>query len=388
MIDVSNSSPLAVHPVSGNGSSEHGVQPRPEPNGSGLPRREKTVLVLGGGGMRGLAHVGVLRAVRRLGIRVDEIVGTSIGAILGSLTALGRTPEQIEEISRSLGQRDFFRLDFLRFLRRGWRCESVYSGHGLRRFLRAQLGQTRFQDLPLPFTCTAVAVSTGATVTFGMKGLDQVSVADAVYASCTLPGVFEPLRIGDERYFDGGIVDSCPIRIARARGATRILAVDLAVRTQREPVAYKPSLPFLFLRAFEILEASLLEQYLHESVRADVVLVQPEVAHHGRFDFRQLSAVVETGERATEAALASPSARALFGLEASTVSVEHRGVIRPRIDEERCVHCGLCVSLCPTEAYGLQDGGPFVAKPDHHDCRRDAACERHCPSSAIRLENL
>src|SRR5262245_8826349 len=333
-------------------------------NGHANGRPEKTVLVLGGGGLRGMSHVGVLRVLKRLGIRFDEILGTSIGAIIGAMVAKGTPLQKIEETVQTLSHSHFFRVSWLRFLRRGWRCASVYPGWRFKEFLRRHLGDADFEGLSIPFLCNAVSISTGGTVVFGLPGLRDVPLVDAVYASCTLPGVFEPLSIRGERFFDGGIVDSCPIRLARARGATRILAVDLAVRPQRREVAYRDSLPFLLYRAFEILEANLVEEFLHKAVRDDVVLIQPQVDDHGRFEFDNLESVVRRGEEAAEAALATPRGRALFGLESAALPAPQR-VVRPSLDLERCVECGVCVSICPTEAYAPgTNGHPLVAKPE------------------------
>lgn len=371
-----------------------GVEERPNgkpvlSTGNGAAKPAKTVLVLGGGGLRGMSHVGVLRVLARQGIAVDEIVGTSIGSIIGAMAARGTPLDRIEDTVRTLSHSEFFRLSWMRFLRRGWRCESVYPGKPFRDFLRKHLGaSTTFDGLHVPFFCNAVSISTGGTVMFGLPGLRSVPLVDAVYASCTLPGVFEPVEIGGDRYFDGGIVDSCPIRFARARGASRILAVDLAVRAQRKRVEYRDSLPFLLYRSFEILEANLVEEYLHQSVRDDVVLIQPEVDDHGRFEFDNLESVVERGERAAAAALAVPRVRTLLGLDPPDDGSEPRRVVRPQMDGARCVECGACLTVCPTEAYALLEGKVAVAKPEHHDCRRDGACERHCPTRAIRLEDF
>src|SRR5688572_31422873 len=100
--------------------------PQEEPNGFVNHRRPRTVLVLGGGGMRGMAHIGVLRALRTLGISYDAIVGTSIGALVGALAATGIGLDRIESILAEVHKADYFRLNTLKFLLKGARAPSMY----------------------------------------------------------------------------------------------------------------------------------------------------------------------------------------------------------------------------------------------------------------------
>src|SRR6185369_13168494 len=107
--------------VSGNGAANGRA------NGNGRSARPRTILVLGGGGMRGYAHIGVVRALERLGLHVDEVVGTSMGAVMGALFATGLDSHRIEEVAGEISVRDYFKLNVLKFLVRGYRHASVYK---------------------------------------------------------------------------------------------------------------------------------------------------------------------------------------------------------------------------------------------------------------------
>src|SRR5689334_7433948 len=118
--------------------------------------RPRTVLVLGGGGMRGMAHVGVLRALRTLGIQYDAIVGTSIGALVGAMAAGGYSIEKIESLVAKVQKEDYFRLNFLKFLFKGMRAQSMYHGDTFRATLKKILPEVTFGEMKLPFYCNAV----------------------------------------------------------------------------------------------------------------------------------------------------------------------------------------------------------------------------------------
>ena len=153
--------------------------------GQRTKHRPRTVLVLGGGGMRGMAHVGILRAMRTLGIEYDAIVGTSIGSLVGAMAAGGYSIEK---------KGDYFRLNFVKFMLKGTRTRSMYRGDTFRDSLKRVLPDTDFAGMKVPFYCNAVRLETGGTVFWGTPGLDDISILDAVYSSCALPGIFEPLE--------------------------------------------------------------------------------------------------------------------------------------------------------------------------------------------------
>jgi NTE family protein len=177
--------------------------------------------VLGGGGMLGAAEVGMARALLETGIRPDLVCGTSIGAINGAAIAADPTPDGAKgllamwdaladdgALDGSLIRRV---ADVVR------RPTSLHGSHALRRMLRDRLPVQTFEDLAVPFECVAASIERAREHWFSSGDL-----IEPILASCALPGVFPPVRIGDEHFFDGGLVNSIPLERAVARGADTV----------------------------------------------------------------------------------------------------------------------------------------------------------------------
>ncbi len=360
----------------------------------GTPNRGplRTVLILGGGGMRGMAHVGVLRALETLGIRYDAVIGTSIGALIGAMSAAGVSVEEIEGHVAKLQKEDFFRLNFLKLLVKGTRAPSMYQGDRFREKVREILPAVSFDELAMPFFCNAVRLETGGSVFFGTPGFEDVPLADAVYASCALPGVFEPFEHDGYNYMDGGIVDSVPLRFAKTLQPDLIIAVDLTVKATFKTPNYKRRVLSTLYRSFEIVEEVLVEQSLHMQVDYKTVLIQPKVGHLARLDFEGVPDVVRRGEE--EALRVLTSHAATRGLVPETVidglscPAIPRDFVSVRIDPARCIGCGMCEMVCETDAYWAQGEKATVRKLSNYECTRDHACARNCPTDAISLGNL
>ena len=354
--------------------------------------RPRTVLVLGGGGMRGLAHVGVLRAMRTLGIEYDAIVGTSIGSLIGSMAAGGYPIERIESLVAGIHKADYFRLNFVKMLLKGTRARSMYRGDTLRQALTRVLPQNGFRDMKVPFYCNAVRLETGGTVFWGTPGFDDISLVDAVYSSCALPGIFEPFEHDGYNYMDGGMVDSVPLRFAKTLNPDLIIAVDLSVKGNFKTPDYRNRVLTTLYRTFEIVEEVLVEQSLHMHVDWRVALIQPKVGHTSRFDFDRLPEVVKQGEEETIRVLTTHAAtRGLVQeriVEGLACPVTPRDYVSIHIDPTRCIGCGMCEMVCETEAYWARGERASVRKLRNYECTRDHACARNCPTDAISLGNL
>jgi NTE family protein len=355
-------------------------------------RKPRTVLVLGGGGMKGFAHIGVIRSIERLGIPVDEVIGTSMGAVMGAMLASGFDSKQSEEAVSELNLRDYFKLNLLKFLIKGYSHASVYKGHRFLEFLREGLPFRRFSELKKPFYCNALSIETGTMRYFGLPGTSEVEVADAVYSSSCLPGIFEPIEIDGDHYIDGGMGESLCLGLAFARRPELIIAVDLSIRDYHKRTPYRASLPHILFQTYEIMGNALNEHNLHRHSGKQMVLIKPDVLGVGVLGNPDIKDLVRVGEReAMEVLTTHPLTRALCNPE---VALDvHRAVQQPRdyveleVDMNACVHCGICASVCATEGYAAVPMGNVVRKLHNYECVKDGACERHCPTRAIRLRN-
>lgn len=354
-----------------------------------------TLLVLGGGAMRGMAHIGVLRALEALDIQVDAIVGTSIGSLIGAMAASGMTAAEIEERLPGLAKDDYFKLNLVKFLRRGIGAPSMYSGETFRRSLGKLLPEGGFDELERPFWCNSVCLETGGPVFFGARGLRDLSLVDAVYGSCALPGIFEPLAWKNRHFMDGGITDVLPLRFAKQLKPERIIAVDLSVKPSHRPPRHRANAISTMLRAFDIVESVITEHMLHMHVGPEICLIQPKLGEMHRFDFDGIQELVSAGEReairvltshpASRDLIGASQAEAIEGLACPVTPLEYVGV---HIDPAACIGCGMCEMICETDAFEATSDVAKVLKPRNYECSRDQACVRACPTGAIGLGNL
>lgn len=180
---------------------------------SGRPR---IGLALSGGAARGIAHVGVLRALEENGIPIDAIAGASAGALVGGAYAAGMTIDELEDLARAFRWRRTARLSFSRL--------GLQSNARMEEFLRAHLPVTRFEDLKIPFVTMAMDLHKGTAVVFR----DEGDLPFAIRASACIPAVYTPVRDQDGRWLvDGGLVASLPISHVRALGADVVIASDV-----------------------------------------------------------------------------------------------------------------------------------------------------------------
>ncbi|MEE8561287.1 MAG: patatin-like phospholipase family protein, partial [Gemmatimonadota bacterium] len=191
--------------------------------------RERIVLVLSGGGLRGLAHVGAWRALLELGIRPDAIVGTSIGGLVGAAAAAAADWDVVERAGRSVVRKEIAALDRRVLLLNGVHRPALFRGEVLRRYVEQLLPARTFEELAIPFQVNAVNFGTGEMRWFGIRLEEEevdstVGLVDAVTASCSVPTFYPPVKIGDAYYVDGGVLDTFALRRAAELGATRIIA--------------------------------------------------------------------------------------------------------------------------------------------------------------------
>jgi NTE family protein len=184
-----------------------------------------TAFVFGGGGLLGATEVGMLRAVMEAGYRPDLVLGTSVGAINGAMVAADPTPACVDRLTttwQSLTSSDVFSGGLKRLRLAASSGTHLHSITPLRNLIERELGPIGIQDLPVPFQCCAASIERAAETWF-----DAGPLASAVTASCAVPGLFAPVKIGDEHYLDGGLVNSLPVGRAVSLGATTVFVLHV-----------------------------------------------------------------------------------------------------------------------------------------------------------------
>lgn len=176
--------------------------------------RPIVALVLGSGGARGYAHIGVIQVLEKQGIHPDLIVGTSAGSIVGSIYASGKTAEELRDIALSMKANDVrdIKLDMKGF----------FDGQKVENYVNQQVNNTPLESLRIPMYVVATELKEGKKVVFNYGNTGQ-----AVRASVSIPSMFIPTRIGTDEYVDGGLVSPVPVGVARDLGADIIIAVDI-----------------------------------------------------------------------------------------------------------------------------------------------------------------
>ncbi|MBD3226107.1 MAG: hypothetical protein GF313_15370 [Caldithrix sp.] len=180
-------------------------------------------LVLGSGAARGIAHIGVLKALANKGIKFDPIVGTSMGALIGGAYASGMSIDQMEEIACNTDWRSMARIFRLTNPMKG-----IFTRSGIEEFIEALIGKTTFNDLKYTFYCVATNLLNGDEIIIN-KGY----LAEAIMASIALPGLFKPISNNKQLLVDGGLVNPLPVDVARHKGADRIIAVNVTPPVDR-----------------------------------------------------------------------------------------------------------------------------------------------------------
>lgn len=183
-----------------------------------LFRKPRFGLALSGGGAQGLAHIGVLKVLEEAGIRPDYLAGTSMGGVIAAAYAAGLAPHEIERIAADVSEtRNLLRLADLSLPQQG-----IVRGERILEFFDKHLQGSTFAELKIPLTLIAVDLNTGQEVR-----LKEGSVAEALRATISIPGLFVPVEHNGMRLVDGGLLNNLPVDAARQMGADVVLGVDV-----------------------------------------------------------------------------------------------------------------------------------------------------------------
>lgn len=262
-------------------------------------------LVLSGGGLKGLAHVGVLRALQERGLRPSLVVGSSIGSLVGAAWASGASLDVLAARALAVRRRDVFQVAHYDMAVRRLLSPAIYRREPLDRLIHSVLGERTFRDLIAPLLVSTVDLNSGEQVVWGTPERREVRLADAVFASCALPGIFPPRAIGGRYYVDGAVVENLPVRLAAQAAPNQpLLAINVAAATGvvRERVE-EQGFAATYIRGLEIVMQSQISTHLRRWEGPPLLLVEPRVEHISMFSFRHQAELLAEGYRATAAAL-------------------------------------------------------------------------------------
>jgi NTE family protein len=342
----------------------------------------RIALVLGGGGLKGFAHIGVLRALEELGIVPDVYAGTSIGAMIAASYLSGATVNEMTVRAESMRRKDIFRVNHLGMLLERMQSPSIYLQEPLRDLCNRAIPEGDFTSLPKRLLVNTVDPDRGARVVWGLPGLEKVSVRDAVYASCALPGFFPPGHVGDRTCIDGGVVDNLPVSIT-SHFADMIIAVDVGSSdASQEALADTQGFATIYMRAATMMFHALQQFPLEHWHGPPMVLIRPKVDDANWLSVTNTAANIEEGYRSAKDAL---SRFASYWDNPSCIFPRRR--VRIVVDEEKCTGCGLCVSLAPAVMGWTSKETAFARTSIVEWSPADGGFVHECPTIAITASN-
>ena len=262
-------------------------------------KKRKIGLALGGGGARGLAHIGVLEVLEREGIPIDMIAGTSAGAAIGALYAQGKNTRELKELARSWDWKKRAQIIDLALPKSGF-----IAGKRIKKLLKSIIGDVSFSDLKLPFACVATDIITGQEVI-----INQGSVLEAVRASISVPIIFTIAKLKGRYLVDGGLSEPVPVSVLKDMGADFIIAVNVTPRLSEMPeriyleastaeelaATKEPNIFNIIMQIFSIINSQVVEASLSG---ADVI-IEPRMAGIGLGDFGRAEECILKGGLST-----------------------------------------------------------------------------------------
>ncbi|MGI2336483.1 MAG: patatin-like phospholipase family protein [Dehalogenimonas sp.] len=269
-----------------------------------LITERKVGLALSSGAARGLAHIGVLEILEKEGIQIDMIAGTSMGSFIGAVYAQEQDIDRMRRLAIELGGKWF---SF--FMDPALPKSGLVRGQKIGNMLRSIIGDVEFQDLRIPFACSATDIETSREVV-----IRQGLVREAVRGSCSIPVLLKPTKLEGRYLVDGGLLDPVPVKILKEMGANFIIAVNVIPKGQDTPFEASqknnssngPNMLTIAIQTVNIVSNQALSRSL---IGADVI-IEPQVAHINLVDFHRVNECIHQGELATQSSM--PSIKSLL----------------------------------------------------------------------------
>jgi NTE family protein len=341
--------------------------------------RAPFTLVLSGGGLKGLAHIGVLRALDERGLTPSLVVGSSMGSLVAAAWASGMPLREMTERALAVRRKDIFQVAHVDMALKRMRSPAVYRREPLDVLIESLVGERTFEDLVRPLVINTVELDTGMQTFWGLPGLRHARVADAVFASCALPGIFPPREIDGRWYVDGAVIENLPAQVAASQGEGPVMAVDVGSSTTLRSNVQSDGFAATYIRGLEIVMQTMMETRLRQWTAPPLVLVHPRVEHVSMFGFGHNRELMEEGYRATLDLLDYLA----HDFDPAGHGIHPQRKVEIRVERDRCIGCGVCVMHAPWVFELDEEGRAHVRQPVQSWSPLDGAYIRHCPTYAI-----
>ena len=247
------------------------------------PKPATIAVVLGAGASKGFAHIGVLKVLEAQNIPIHMIVGTSVGSLVGSLYASGKTAFELQGIAMKMERDNIIDYD--------WKIWNggLIKGEKLENFINVNIQNTPIEKLKIRYYAVATNAATGEEVVFA-KG----NTGMAVHASCSVPGVFQPLKIGSNTYVDGSVGSPVAVDVARRNGADIVIAVDISGGINTDVPS---GIMDTMRKSVDIMYSRIAE---YQTKNADIV-IRPNMKNIGSTDMDKVNEAIFEGEKAASA---------------------------------------------------------------------------------------
>jgi NTE family protein len=257
-------------------------------------KKPRIGIALSGGGARGLAHIGVLEVLDDLGIQIDVVSGTSIGAVIGAAYCIGSGLEEVKNLLNSTDWKTFLMFSAFQLSRTG-----IVNEKKVDELIKIFLGDKTFDDCKKQFCCVAVDILSSTKVV-----LNSGILREAVLASIAIPGIFAPVLKDNSLLVDGGIMEPLPTIAIRTLNPTFIIASSIVFETMRpEPVKIKNepdlklaentkiSIQTIIDKSLSIMHTQMAQSYLPYAQ----IVIKPRISDFGFMDFNKSAEIVEAG---------------------------------------------------------------------------------------------
>jgi NTE family protein len=302
-----------------------------------------------------------------------------MGSLVAAAWAAGMPLDEMTERALAVRRKDIFQVAHVDMALKRMRSPAVYRREPLDALIESLVGARTFDELQRPLIINTVELNSGMQVLWGLPGLRHARVADAVFASCALPGLFPPREIDGRWFVDGAVLENMPAQVAASHGEGPVMAVDVGSSTTLRSNVQDEGFAATYVRGLEIVMQTMMENRLRQWTAPPLVLVHPRVEHVPMFGFGHNRELIEEGHRATLDLL--DMLQDDFDPDGHGIYPQRR--VEIRVDQTRCVGCGACIMHAPWVFEMSESGRAAVRQPIQSWSPLDGAYVRNCPTYAI-----